>query len=186
MTSQQCYNAQACSHLNQRLISFSNMRTPIVMQLWRRDGLKGLHSLLCRLQAGRISSHAELNSLIEQSLTELGIPSISEQSSLNRTDGHRPDGMSAFPWKAQKSLVWDATGADRLADSHVNEQCNSCKFRSRWSWKAASKYHNLIGNYLFQPIAYETTFSCGSSTLTFMSELVSKLAEATEDPREST
>ena len=38
---------------------------------------------------------------------------------LNGDDGKRPDGLTIFPWKFGKALVWDVTVVDTLAQSYI-------------------------------------------------------------------
>ena len=55
-----------------------------------------------------------------RALTKAGIPSVKEPSGLSRTDGKRPDGLTQVPWAGGKSLLWDVTVTDTLANSYVD------------------------------------------------------------------
>ena len=77
---------------------------------------RGLHPLSCRFSAGRAPRHAALNEVIRRALTGAGIPSTLEPYGLNRGDGKRPDGVTLFPWKNGRCLVWDATCVDTYAE----------------------------------------------------------------------
>ena len=37
------------------------------------------------------------------------------------SDGKRPDGVTIIPWKSGRTLVWDATGTDTFAVSHLDQ-----------------------------------------------------------------
>ena len=69
----------------------------------------GFHGLSCVKSAARHSHHAAVNSIVQMSLASAKIPSILEPSSLFRSDGKCPDGITIDPWKLGRSLVWDFT-----------------------------------------------------------------------------
>ena len=122
-----------------------------------RMDAKGYHGLSCRLNEGRLSRHAEINPIIKRSLEKKGLPSILEPSGLDRSDGHRSDGITTFPWKHGKCLVWDATVVDAFSKSHII----ASSIESGSSAKSAEilksrKYQGLVGNFHFQPVAFET------------------------------
>ena len=54
-----------------------------------------------------------------RALTKAGYPPVKEPPGLVRSDGKRPDGLTLIPWRAGRSLVWDATVADTLAASYL-------------------------------------------------------------------
>ena len=70
-----------------------------------RMDAKGYHGFSCRLNEGRLFRHAEINSIIKRCLGKICLSSILEPSELDRSDGRRPDGITAFPWKHGKCLV---------------------------------------------------------------------------------
>ena len=151
-----------------------------------RMDAKGYHGLSCRLNEDRLPRHAELNSIIKKCLEKIGLPSILEPSGLDRSDGRRPDGITTFPWKHGKCLVWDATVVDAFSKSHII----ASSIESESSAKSAEisksrKYQSLVGNFYFQPFAFETTGCCGPSTSSFVEELGRKVIEASEDPLEA-
>ena len=45
--------------------------------------------------------------------------SVKEPLGLIRTDGKHPDGLTLIPWKGGKSLTWDATVTDTVAESYL-------------------------------------------------------------------
>ena len=45
------------------------------------------------------------------------VPSTKEQAGLLRGDGKRPDGLTLVPWQSGRSLTWDVTVVDTLANS---------------------------------------------------------------------
>ena len=151
-----------------------------------RMDAKGYHGLSCRLNEGRLSRHAEINSIIKRCLGKIGLSSILELSGIDKSDGRRPDGITIFPWKHGKYLVWNATVIDAFSKSHII----ASSIESGSSAKSAEilksrKYQGLVGNFYFQPIAFETTGCCGLSTSSFVEELGKKFIEASRDPLEA-
>ena len=143
---------------------------------------KGYHGFSCRLNEGSLPRHAEINSIVKRSLGKIGLPCILEPTGLDRGDSRRPNGITAFPWKHGKFLVWDSTVVNSFFKSHIIV----CSIKSGSGAEIAEKsksrkYHSMVGNFLFQPVAYETTGCCGPSTGTFVEELSRKISEVTED-----
>ena len=79
----------------------------------------GRHPLSCKLSAGRIPRHRALNDSIKRALDKAGFPSQLEPVGLDREDGKRPDGLTIFPYKAGKCLIWDATCYDFFSPSYL-------------------------------------------------------------------
>ena len=151
-----------------------------------RMDAKGYHGLSGRLNEGRLPRHAKVNSIIKRCLRKIGLPSTLKPSGLDRSDGRRPDGITTFPWKHGKCLVWDATVVDAIFKSHII----TSPIESGSSAKSAEilksrKYQGLEGNFHFQPVAFETTGCCGPSTSSFVDELGRKVIEASGDPLEA-
>ena len=145
----------------------------------------GHHPLSCQYSAGRHPRHAALNDIVKRALTTAGIPSNLEPPGLDRGDGRRPDGMTVFPFKNGKPIVWDATCTDTFAETNILH----CAVQPAYAANAAeakkrNKYQNLTDRYLFQPIAVETTGVFGDNTRTFLKELGRRMAAETGDRRE--
>ena len=146
----------------------------------------GHHPLSCARSAGRHPRHAALNDVIKRALASANIASNLEPVGLDRGDGKRPDGMTIFPFKNGKSLVWDATCANTFAASHVN----NCAIQSGYAADQAetakvNKYRALMDRYMFQPISVETTGVLGYSTKSFIADLGRRITRETGDPREA-
>ena len=82
-------------------------------------GEKGCHPLSCRYSAGRFPRHAELNEVIRRALQRTGLSSVLEPPGLDRGDGRRPVGITEFPFRNGRSLVWDCTCVDTYAAFHL-------------------------------------------------------------------
>ena len=87
----------------------SNMCHPHSCICGNDVGKLGTHGLSCKKSSGRFARHAQVNDLIKRALTSANYPSMLEPEGISRTDSKRPDGLSLFPWKKGKCLVWDYT-----------------------------------------------------------------------------
>ena len=83
---------------------------------------KSIHGLSCKLAAGRMPRHQTFNDLVWRALTIAGVPSTKEASGMSRTESKRPDGLTLIPIPRQrvKSLAWDVTVVNILADSYIS------------------------------------------------------------------
>jgi Reverse transcriptase (RNA-dependent DNA polymerase) len=146
----------------------------------------GLHSLSCKQSSSKLIRHSAMNDIIYKSLSRADIPSVKEPSSLSRTDGKRPDGLSLIPWKGGKSVVWDVTVSDTVARSYVSSCAQSAGSAAEMaSVKKHAKYTEIAKNHHFVPIAFETFGPIGQEGLSFLSELGRRIAATTGDVRES-
>ena len=80
---------------------------------------KGIHGLSCQKSAGRHPRHSACNDLIKRFLSSADFSATREPNGISRKDGSRPDGMSLYPWKNGKCLVWDFTCSDTMASSYI-------------------------------------------------------------------
>ena len=69
----------------------------------------GVHGLCCKKSAGRFSWHSPVNNLIKRALESAHVPTVLELQSVSRSDGKRSNGMTVFPWRMGKCMVWDFT-----------------------------------------------------------------------------
>ena len=128
---------------------------------------EGLHGLSCTKSDCRFSHHATLNSLIEQTLGSLDLPSMLEPRGLYRTDGKRLDGITKNPWEMGKQLVLDVIVVVALAPSRLNQRtlCNPGTTATEAEAHKIEIYRELIDNgYVFQPVVTEVQGSLGESS----------------------
>jgi hypothetical protein len=147
---------------------------------------RGTHGLSCRSNPGRMSRHHHLNDIIHRAFSSCFVPAIKEPSGLSRTDGKRPDGMTLIPWQGGKSLLWDVTVVDTLANSYL---ASSSALAGSAAESAAnrkeSKYSSLSTTYSFVPLAFETLGPINNKALEFLSALGHRISESTFDPKET-
>ena len=125
-----------------------------------------------------------LNDAVQRSLGSAHVTSVLEPVGLDRGDGKRPDGLTIFPWKYGKALVWDVTVVDTLAQSHVAATSQ----RAGAAADAAEnrkhrKYHALEDRFVVQPIGFETMGSWGAGAKTFLTEVATRVRQATGNVR---
>ena len=151
----------------------------------RMDEL-GLHGLSCRYSAGRFPRHAALNDIVKRSLQRAGLPSVLEPLGLDRGDGKRPDGITIFPFKNGKSLCWDSTCVDTYAETHlIGSAISAGSAATEAETRKRRKYGALLQQFLFEPIALETSGVYGESTARIVKEIGRRLVETTGESRES-
>ena len=142
------------------------------------------HGLSCRFSEGRHPRHAEMNSIIQRSLTSAKVPSRLEPSGLYRSDGKRPDGCTILPWKFGKMLVWDATCPDTYAPSHISDATREAGAVAAQAERLKNaKYTHLVLSHHFVPFAIETSGVLGQAALGLLSDLGRRLHRATGEPR---
>ena len=146
----------------------------------------GSHGLSCRQSSGRSARHFQLNDLVWRALQRADIPSIKEPLGLIRTDGKHPDGLTLIPWKGGKSMTWDATVTDTVAESYLNTTAVEAGAAAEAAAsRKEAKYSQIINSHIFIPLAFETLGPINSKGAAFLSELGRRISTCTGDPRES-
>src|SRR6218665_572889 len=92
-----------------------------------------------------------------RALTKEGYPTVKEPPGLVRSDGKRPDGLTLIPWRAGRSLVWDATVADTLAASYLANTSTTAGAAAKAAVnRKQAKYQELSNTHVFIQLALET------------------------------
>ena len=144
----------------------------------------GRHALSCRWSEGRHFRHAALNEIVKRGLTASHVPSRLEPTSLLRSDGKRPDGVTLAPWQAGRLLVWDATCPDTFATSyrtHATQEAG--KVAENAEDRKTEKHQGLPASYSFTPIAIETMGAIGPRSMAFLKALGRQIATESGEPR---
>ena len=79
----------------------------------------GHHGLSCKKSRGRQGRHSALNESIQRALGSAKVTSILEPPGLDRGDNKRPYGLTIYPWKFGKPLVWDVSRGALGLINHV-------------------------------------------------------------------
>ena len=138
----------------------------------------GRHGLSCRSSAGPHSRHNHINDLIQRAFGRADISAIVEPPGLSRSDGKRPDGLTIFPYKHGKKLIWDFTCVDTFATTYVhNTSKKAGKAAEEAEKRKEAKYKELIDDgYIFIPVAIETMGPLGMSGFKLFQELGKKIS----------
>jgi len=146
----------------------------------------GSHSFSCRLAFDRMARHHTLNDLVYRAMVGANIPVTKEPVGLSRTDGKRPDGLTLIPWQSGRALVWDVTVTHTLSDSYSHTRDIVPGHAAELaSTRKMDKYASLAGNYIVQPVAFETFGPINSSGLQFLAELGRRISSVSGDSRET-
>ena len=118
--------------------------------------------------------HQALNDVIWRSLTKASVPTVKE-----------PDGMSLIPWCSGKSIVWDVTAVNTMAESYIATSSQTAAGAAEIAdRRKVDKYSSLPSSCMFQSIAVETMGSFNRSGLDFIVELGRRMQEISGDLRE--
>ena len=84
----------------------------------------------------------------------------------------RPDGATLIPWQRGQMLLWEATISDTFAPSYVGQTSRLVGAAAKLvESKKLSKYQSLLSQYLFVPVALETSGVYGKDGLRFVREI---------------
>ena len=125
------------------------------------------HHLTCRFSAGLLPRHSALIDVVRRGLSAAGIPSMLEQSGLDRDDGEQPDGITVYYYSHGRSLIGDITCDNSFASSNLPRTAGSAAAEVR----KFAKYAMLGRRYIFQPLAVETSGVVGKSEIQFSKDL---------------
>lgn len=147
--------------------------------------IRSAHSMACRRSKGRMQRHQMINDIVFRALIKAGIPACKEPTGLARTDGKRPDGVTLVPWRYGKSLTWDVTVVDTVADSYLAATSATPGGAAEIAAaRKVDKYSELARAYEFCPVALETLGPINNDGLRFLTELGRRTTAITGDARE--
>ena len=147
---------------------------------------RGFHDLSCRKRTPRHQRHSMLNDLIWRAIKRAQIPAHKEPTGLITHGGKRPDGATLIPWSKSKPNAWDVTVPDTYADSHINITSSEAGAAARQAASTKNtKYIDISSTHIFCLIAIETAGSWDVQCLELIEEIGRRVAEATEDPKET-
>ena len=119
-------------------------------------------------------------------MTRASTSSVLEPPGLSRTDGKRPDGMTLIPWQRGKSVTWDVTVADTVADSYLYlTSAKAGGVAENAATRKQDKYVDLQQSYTFAPLAFETLGPINVKGVEFLHELRRRLAAISYDNRQT-
>ena len=105
-----------------------------------------------------------------------------EPKGLSRNDFRQPDGLTLFPWAGGRSVVWDYTCRDTLAQSYVIDTASEAGKAAETAEAAKfDRYSDLTSDYTVIPVANETLGAWGKIGLKFIQDIGSRISDATGD-----
>ena len=157
---------------------------PHICVCGKEVSIYGTHGLSCKNSAGRLPRHSAVNELIKRALCSADYSATKEPLGVSRANGKRPDGLTLFPWKNGKCLLWDYTCSDTLAPSYVEGSAKSPGYVAKEGEVRKFKhYENLVSDYIFIPISVETFGTWGESGLKFIKEVGKLIEKKTQEKR---
>ena len=150
----------------------------------RHDGSVGHHGVVCKKSRGRQGRHSALNESIQRALGSAKVKSVLEPPGLDRGDNKRPDGLTIYPWKYGKSLVWDVTVVDTLAPPYIATTSSKAGGAAEAAEsRKQRKYEHLEDRFIVQSVGFETLGSWGPAARSFLSDIGRRVQRATERER---
>ena len=109
-----------------------------------------------------------------------------EPSGLDRGDGKRPDGITAYPYSRGRCLIWDATCVNTFTSSNlIRAALAAGSVADAAEVRKIAKYAELGRRFIFQSVAVETSGAMRKSTIQFFKDLCRRLAVRFQDQHES-
>lgn len=146
----------------------------------------GHHSLSCYSTPGRLPRHAALNDVVYRALAAAGVVATLEPRGLDRGDDRRPDGITIFPYRQGRMLMWDATCVNTFCSTHIYD----CAIAAGAAARAAEerkrrRYEDLARRYDFAPIAVETSGVLGPAFSELLQDIGDRVRQRSGEPRET-
>jgi len=99
-----------------------------------------------------------------------------------RDDGKRPDGSTLIPQLAGKSLAWDVTVVNTVAESCISVYTSPGGAAEHAAARKSLTYSSLPSSRIFQPLALETFGPINSTGISFSAELGCRLTNVSYEP----
>jgi hypothetical protein len=145
----------------------------------------GRHPLSCKAAAqSKQKRHYLINDVIRRVLGQAGIPCTMEPSHLAVADDKRPDGLSNLPWWRGRHLIWDATVVDSYASSYRSAALGAAGSVALLAEaRKRERYVDLLDEYVFVPLAFETTGTFGPEALALTKRIGRAITTRTGEER---
>ena len=140
---------------------------------------------MCKRGVGRSIRHYQLKDIIHRAVTRGSTPSVLEPPGLSRTDGKRQDGLTLIPWQRGKSLTWDVTVTDTVADSYLHLTSTKAGGAAENAATKKEEHVDLQQTCTFIPLAFETLGPINVKGVEFLQELDHRLAAISDDNRQT-
>lgn len=142
------------------------------------------HGLSCASASGTLPRHRAFNTYMQRALKSAEHPCLLEPPGCSRPDGKKPDGLTLIPWAKGKSLLWDYTCADTFAPSYLNHTAKEVGWAAKNAEdKKYEHYQHLREQFLFIPVATETSGVFGKDALKLIKAIGTKITEVTHEKK---
>ena len=109
---------------------------------------------------------------------------MTEPRNLAEQDCKRPDGRTLSLWTKGKPLIWDYTCRDTVCSIYSFKTSKQAGYAAEVAEKEKEeKYLELTHDFNFTPVANETLGSWGKTSIKFIQDLGSRIAERTGEKR---
>ena len=98
-----------------------------------------------------------------------------ESPGFHHGDNKRPDGLTIYPSKYGKTLVWDVTVVDTLASSYIATTSS----KAGGAAEAAESRKHLGDRFIVQPVGFETLGTWGPAARSFLLDIGRRVQQAT-------
>ena len=146
----------------------------------------GHHNLSCHRDPGRLPRHAAINDVMQRALAAAGVVAVLEPRGLDRGDERRPDGITIYPFRQGKMLVWDATCVNTFGRTHLLHCAVTAGAAARTAEdNKRNRYADLCQRYDFVPLAVETTGALGTAFNDLIKDIGKRITHRTGEKRET-
>ena len=98
---------------------------------------------------------------------------------------HGGIGLTIYPHKAGKCLIWDATCSVSFSPSHLLQTLANPRWASQQADMAKiKKYRSLADSHIYVSLAVETSGIFGFHAFSFLSDLGKRIFKAKDEPSE--
>jgi len=91
----------------------------------------------------------EVTDLVWRALCKANVPSVKEPSELVTDDGKCPNGSALIAWPAAKSMTWDVTVVNTLAESYLTISASLGGTAEHAAERKSAKYLSLPSFHIF-------------------------------------
>ena len=104
---------------------------------------------------------------------------------LDRDDEKHPDGITRFPFKSGKSLIWIAACTDTFSTGTlVSSAVNPRSSFASAELSKQKKYESLSDRFIFTPIVVETSGVLGPLSIRFLRDVGRMAVRERHEPKE--
>ena len=124
--------------------------------------------------------------MVYRALAVSGVVAILEPRGLDRGDGRRPDGITIFPFRQGKMLMWDATCVNTFSTTNIINCATAVGAAAiAAEERKRRRYAALALRYDFVPLAVETSGVVGPAFNDLLQDIGNRISQRSGEPRET-